>query len=140
MNDLDDIVDACMDLVGRAGASGFEIGYLNDEPPHCWYAHAQYKGSRIIAQDHESPTGAALALAQRLLRGAACRCGQTVSLSDRQDGCRWRLVGARWEPGCDAPSISVQGGRGDRAAMAEALAAATSNRAARRAAKKTGRK
>jgi len=35
-----DKVVACADLVGRSGARQFQIGYLNDEPPHAWYAHA----------------------------------------------------------------------------------------------------
>ncbi|GGK89358.1 hypothetical protein [Mangrovihabitans endophyticus] len=136
----DDVVVACMDLVGRAGASGFEIGYLHDDVPVAeagWYAHAQYQGARLIAQDHQSPTGAALALAERLLAGATCRCLQPVTLSDGQAGCRWRLVGQRWEPACDVASIKVSGARGDHAAMRRALAE-SGNRAQRRAAKRKG--
>lgn len=130
----DDVVVACADLVGRAGASGFEIGYLHDDVPveeAGWYAYAQYRGARITVQDHRSPTGAALALAERLLRGATCRCRQPVVLSDRADGCRWRLVGGRWEPGCDAEPLHIKGQRGDHAAMQDALAQPM-NRAERR--------
>ena len=97
----DDVVMACAQLIGRSGASGFEIGYLHDDVPveeAGWYAHAQFQGARITVQDHRSPTGAALALAERLLSGATCRCRRPVTLSDGQDGCRWRLVGNRWEP------------------------------------------
>lgn len=93
-----DIVAACADLVGRAGAREFQIGYLHDDVPDeeaGWYAHAQYRGTRVTAEDHRSPSGAALALAERLLRGAACRCGQRVTLADGVDGCRWRLASAR---------------------------------------------
>lgn len=136
----DDIVIACADLADRAGANGFEIGYLHDDVPvedAGWFAHAQYRGARITVEDHRSPTGAALALAERLLAGATCRCRQPVSLSDNRDGCRWRLVGRRWEPSCDAPSIRVPAGRGDHAAMQRALAE-PGNRAERRAAKKRG--
>jgi hypothetical protein len=131
----DDLVVACADLVGRAGASGFEIGYLHDDVPveeAGWYAHASYQGARIMVDDHRSPTGAALALAERLLAGATCRCRQPVTLSDSGNGCRWKLVGARWEPGCDAPSITVKGAqRGDHVAMQRALAE-PANRAERR--------
>ena len=130
----DDVVIACADLVGRAGASGFEIGYLRDNVPveeAGWYAHATYQGARIIVQDHRSPTGAALALAERLLRGATCRCRQPVSLSDAVTGCRWRLSGQRWEPSCDAAPVSVSGRPGDYAAMRRAMAA-PANRAERR--------
>lgn len=139
----DDIVVACVDLVDRAGASGFEIGHLHDDVPveqAGWYAHAQYRGARITVEDHQSPTAAALALAERLLAGATCRCRQPVTLSDGRAGCRWRLMGARWEPGCDVPPIRVEGDRGDHAAMQRALAQppAPANRAERRAARKRG--
>lgn len=137
----DDILFACVDLVGRAGASDFQIGYLHDDVPveeAGWYAYAQYKGARITVEGHRSPTGAALALAERLLRGATCRCRQPVTLSDGQPGCRWRLVGQRWEPGCDAPPITVKGGeRGDYAAIQAAMQQPM-NRAQRRAAKRKG--
>lgn len=137
----DDVVIACADLVGRAGASEFEIGYLHDDVPAeeaGWYAHAQYRGARITVEDHRSPTGAALALAERLLSGATCRCRQPVTLSDGQPGCRWRLVGQRWEPGCDAPPVRVNGQSGDYAAMQRAMAEPM-NRAERRAAKRKRR-
>lgn len=136
----DDVVIACADLVDRAGASGFEIGYVHDDVPveeAGWYAHATYQGARIIADDHRSPTGAVLALAERLLRGAACRCRRPVSLSDAQQGCRWRLVGRRWQPGCDAEPLHVKGARGDHAAMLRALTEPV-NRAERRARQRKG--
>ena len=139
----DDVVIACADLVGRAGASGFEIGYVHDDVPveeAGWYAHATYRGARIIADDHRSPTGAALALAERLLAGATCRCRRPVTLSDAAEGCRWRLVGQRWEPGCNVPSLHIKGGdRGDHAALQRALADPV-NRAERRARRKGGRR
>lgn len=134
----EDAVLACADLVGHAGASEFEIGYLHDDVPveeAGWYAVAKYRGARITAEDHRSPTTAAMALAERLLAGATCRCLRLVSLSDGVDGCRWRLAGQRWEPGCDAPPLNVKGGRGDHAAIERALAEA-GNRAQRRAARK----
>lgn len=138
----EDIVIACAALVDRAGASAFEIGYLHDDVPvdqAGWYAHAQYQGARIIAENHQSPTGAALALAERLLAGATCRCRRLVVLSDGGDGCRWRLAGRRWEPGCDAPPVPVAGRRGDHAAMRAAIAQPM-NRAARRRAQRQARK
>ncbi|MEU8264449.1 hypothetical protein AB0C02_27985 [Micromonospora sp. NPDC048999] len=132
----DDIVIACVDLAGRAGASGVDIGYINAAR---WYAVATYRGARIIVDGHGSPTAAALALAERLLSRAKCRCTQPVTLSDARPGCRWRLVGRRWEPGCDAAPITVAaGGRGDLAAIERAMALVPpgGNRAARRKAKR----
>lgn len=139
----DDIVIACADLAGRAGAAGFEIGYAGDEHGPVdearWYAVATYRGARIIADEHRSPTAAALALAERLLSGAMCRCTQLVTLSDDGQGCRWRLVARRWEPGCDAAPVTVSGGRrGDMAAIERAMSQVPTggNRASRRAAKR----
>lgn len=131
-----DIVVACADLVGRAGARGFEIGYLRDDVPPDeagWYAVAEYRGAKIMTDEHRSPTIAAMALSERLLAGAACRCGEPVTLDDGQRGCRWRLMGKRWEPGCDAPPVRVEGSkRGDYGAIAQAMG----NRAQRRAAQR----
>lgn len=135
----DDIVIACAKLVGRAGASGFEIGFMRDNVPvdeAGWYAVAFYQGTRITVDEQRSPTGAALALAERLLSGATCRCLQLVTLSDGQPGCRWRLVGDEWKPGCDAPPIAIDGPPGDYAAIERAL---HGNRAQRRAEKRRSR-
>lgn len=126
-----DAVVACADLVGRAGASGFELGYLHDDVPieqAGWYAHAQYRGARMTVEDRCSPSEAALALAERLLRGAACRCGLQVTLNDDVPGCRWRLQGKAWKPSCDVPSVRVDGRRGDLPAMNRAMRRAADRR------------
>jgi hypothetical protein len=125
-----DEVLACVDLVGRAGARGFAMGYLRDNPKNPgWWAHAQYRGRRIAVENHATPNCAARALAERLLIGGQCRCGKLVALSKegarafdstlvtgerwtpeqaRKAGqCLWRLDGQRWEPGCDAPSLDL---------------------------------
>lgn len=121
----DDIIMATVHLVDRCGASDFEIGYLHDDVPleeAGWWAHAAFRGDRITVADQPSPTAAALALSQRLLTGATCRCRQPVTLTAHQPGCRWRLMGDRWEPGCDAPPIPVpKGSRGDYGALRAAL-------------------
>ena len=137
-----DAIVAAADLVDRCGASGLEMGHVHHDVPiekAGWYATAMFKGARITEQDHRSPSGAALALAERLLAGGQCRCGETVTLADDRAGCRWRLTGKRWEPGCDVPSVRVEGKRGDLNAMQEAMAA-PANRAARRAAQRGGRR
>jgi hypothetical protein len=124
MADVQDAVVAAADLVNRAGARQFEIGYLNDEDDPAfatagpqWWAHAQYSGTRIIVEGFDRPDQAAEALAQKLLTGAKCRCGKLVALSDggalftsgqMADGstwtpeqaraagqCRWRRAGSR---------------------------------------------
>lgn len=118
----DPAIAACADLVGRAGASKFEIGYLDDDPENPrWYASAFYRGARLTADDHRTPAAAATALAGRILAGGTCRCRRPVTLADG-DGCRWRLVGTRWEPGCGVEGPLISGSkRGDYAALREAL-------------------
>lgn len=132
----DDALKACADLVGRAGARNFEIGYAREDVPvedAQWYAHASYQGARIMVQDHRSPSSAAFALAERLLAGAMCRCRKPVTLSDAAPGCRWRLMGPRWEPGCDVESVHVDAQRGDLAAMQAAMRQPMNRRDRRRA-------
>lgn len=130
----EDILAATVHLADRCGARDFEIGHLHDDVPvedAAWFASVSFQGARITADNHRSPTAAALALAERLLSGATCRCRRPVTISDGQDGCRWRLVGERWEPGCDVAPIPVNAQRGDHAAMRAALAQPM-NRADRR--------
>lgn len=125
----EDALIAAADLVGRSGAKGFEIGYLNDDVPideADWYCHAQYQGTRIIAEHHPGPVEAAEALARRILEGGKCtRCGGLISLSGKgavfypdavmADGsrftlqqakaspqCRWSRQGRSWVAGCQA--------------------------------------
>ena len=127
MNLDEDAVKACADLVGRTGATEFQIGYLHDNVPADqagWYAYASYKGARITVEDQPGPVEAADALSRRLLAGARCtHCHGLVALSDQGafafgkatlvDGsqwdagqaaattqCRWRRMGDRWDRGC----------------------------------------
>jgi hypothetical protein len=131
----EDAVIACVDLVGRCGASDFEIGFMRDDVPveeAGWYAVAFYRGARIQTDEHRSPSAAAMALSERLLSGAQCRCRKPVVLSGGMPGCRWRLVGPKWEPGCDVPPVRVKGERGDHAAMQRAIGEPMNRRDRRR--------
>ncbi len=126
-----DALKACVDLVGRSGGRGFEIGYLHDGVPierAGGWAHAQYSGARIAVENQPGPAAAAAALAKKVLTGAKCQCGSLVRLSDDgamfmgtrerpatlADGttgsaaeaeaagqCRWVREGARWVKGCE---------------------------------------
>jgi hypothetical protein len=125
----EDALFAGLDLVGRTGAQGLQFGWLHDDVPTeeaGWYAHAQYRGARIMVEDQRGPVEAVEALARRLLEGGRCtNCGGLVTLSDRgavafvdshgPDGsrlwtkeeaekapqCRWTRMGRRWTAGCD---------------------------------------
>lgn len=145
----EDAVIACYELAGRGGAIDFKIGYLYDNVPSeeaCWFAEARWRGHRKFADKHSSPSNAANALAEKLLAGADCKCGQTVTLNDTQPGCRWTLQGKRWEAGCTAPPLDIPPGqRGNLAALDSAVdqrrtEIQAANRAARRAAKRQGRR
>lgn len=114
MNLDEDALIAAADLVGRAGAREFQIGWDCPHTPGAdddhtcdgvrWYAHAQFRGARIT-EEHLGPVEAAEALVRRLLTGAKCtRCGRLVALSDRGaiafdgkllDGTEWTAEQAR---------------------------------------------
>lgn len=130
----EDEVMAAIDLGFRCGATDFEMGFTEDDDRNSWWAHVQFRGARVSVERQSGPVAAASALAQRLLDGASCRCTLLVSLSGKgsDSHCRWRRVGAKWEPGCDAPPLDVKGQRGDLGAMQRALDGAAGNRAARR--------
>lgn len=124
----DDAAVAAVDLVGRTGATNLDFGYLHEDAPVAqagWWAHAQYRGSRITVENQPGPVEALEALARRLLTGARCtHCQGLIALSDggavahpgqMLDGttwtegelrtvhqCRWRRMGPRWERGCAA--------------------------------------
>jgi hypothetical protein len=111
----DDLLLACTDLVGRAGAIDMEIGHSFEPDPetgeHVWWAAAKYRGMRVIANGMPAPDIAAVALCHKLLRGAICKCGKPVALGDGQDGCHWTLNGKRWDSSCTAPSLKVDNAR-----------------------------
>jgi hypothetical protein len=122
----EDAVKACADLVGRTGATSFEVGFLHEGVPVAeagWYATAVFKGAKITAEDKASGGEACDALAARLLSGGQCQhCKKLVTLNPAGamahdvtliDGrkwtaaeqakaglCYWRRDGGRWERGC----------------------------------------
>lgn len=137
----EDIVVACMDLIGRAGAVEGRLEWTCPHTPGApddhsceavtWAVTAVYKGARIVRDGYRTPGEAAYAMAERILNGATCRCGEPVTLNDDGRGCRWRLAGPKWSPSCDAPPFTLQGERGNPAALQRAVP--RQNRAQRRA-------
>jgi hypothetical protein len=135
-------------LADRAGARDLRIAWTCPHTPgepdghHCpditWDARASYQGARVQTDGHRTPNGAAIDLAERLLTGGTCRCGRPVALADGAGGCRWRLMGQRWQPGCDADPITVDGTRGDLAAMHAAAVHAGTRRERRAEDRKRG--
>jgi len=147
------LILACADLMGRVGATAFEFGWECPHSPdvddghNCpdvvYNVHAQWKGTRRMFTD-PNPSRAAMLLAVDILQGSVCRCGKPVALNgggERLDGCLWSIKGNRWEPSCDAPSIEVEGPRGDLDGMKAAWDAAHQpNRQQRRANNKRKRR
>jgi hypothetical protein len=108
--DMADRIVAAADLVSRMGASQFEIGYIHEDRPmqeSAWYAHAQYRGARVIVDEQSSPMDAAEGLARRLLTGARCGCGRKVVMErlGKAGECRWRREGAVWVSACGRGAV-----------------------------------
>ena len=116
-----DPVVAVAHLADRGGASEVEVAYRDDRG---WFAWVQHGRRRIAVEGHSSAVAAAWALAERLLTRAICRCTKTVTLTgdSTDEVCRWRLMGDRWQPGCDVAPLSVDAPRDDLAAVVEAMA------------------
>jgi hypothetical protein len=105
-----DALNAAVDLVGRSGATHFEVGHLDDTEFAAdarWWARAQYRGARIFTEDHVGPAEAAEALARKVLEGGLCTgCERRVRLGPADEvgrftnRCSWARVGDRWERGC----------------------------------------
>lgn len=142
--DDEDAVVAAVELIGRTGARGFQFGYLHEDVPTeeaAWYAHAQYRGARIIEENHPGPVEAIEALAKRILEGGICQhCNGLIGLSmagvmiypgtRMLDGtvmtperartmkqCHWTRQGKQWVRGCESGRPSGPPRRERRAAM-----------------------
>lgn len=142
----EDIINASAHLADRAGARTWQLAW---ECPHLpeaehedhhrcdhitWKATAEYS-LETLEGTAPTPHEAALALAVRLMSGAACRCGRDVTLAERSSSkrCQWHLDGDKWLPGCSVPPLPAGGARGDYLGMIAAIQAG-GGRAARRAA------
>lgn len=102
---------ALVDLIGRTGATGTEIGWLpkpgKDDVPDdqllpgdvTWHASAIYRGAKVHAEGETAPA-VADALARKLLDGGQCaHCKRRVVLFGGRTPrtCVWRRSGPRWD-------------------------------------------
>jgi hypothetical protein len=156
----DEAFTAALALVGHTGAKTLEIGYLHDDVPAdqaAWWATATYRGAKLQVENHNSPTTAMEALAEKLMTGARCQwCSGLVALSrdgavafpgtvmadgSRMPGsveeitalgqCLWQRHGARWEPGCLHGASTAPDAPRDRAARRRLAREYESTRSAR---------
>lgn len=106
---------AAVDLIGRSGATEYEVGYMDDVPDARdarWWASAVYRGAKVFTDGHAGPDHASDALARKLLQmgpGAQCtHCGKRIMLqvskrtAQRARRCVWARHGRRWVRGCRA--------------------------------------
>lgn len=115
---MDPIVEA-VEMIGRAGARSFEVGYhpafdvegneldgaSTPASEFRWWAKATFKGAALAVDDWPGPALATLALVQRVRKDARCaHCERLIAWgSKRRRYCWWTQVDGRWEPGCRSP-------------------------------------
>jgi hypothetical protein len=106
-NDDADALAACVDLIGRSGATEFGVGCMRPEMPfhkQGWWAHAMYDGSRRTVEEQKGPLQAAQALARAVVEGGTCRrCGNMITIALAVGKCQWRREGRKYVPGCGKP-------------------------------------
>lgn len=107
-----DALLAAVDVINRAGALEFEVGYLDDTAEAQdarWWASARWNGTKVLVENHTDPGAAAEALARKLLEGGQCtHCAGTITLSPANRAmrranpqlCPWTRQGLRWVRGC----------------------------------------
>jgi hypothetical protein len=111
-----DAVVAVADLCARAGATEFEVGYLEDDVPineARWYAQVRFRGALLVCDERQSPDEACDALARRILAGGTCTgCNRLVTLNepDLRRQCRWHRDGSCWVRGCDGKRHATKKG------------------------------
>jgi hypothetical protein len=75
---------AAVEVIGRAGATNFEVGYLDDEVPSemaRWWASAKWRGTKVLVEDETGPDVAAEALAFKVIVPGQCvHCGRTITV------------------------------------------------------------
>jgi hypothetical protein len=97
-----DEVQAAVDLAKRSGAKSFLMGHTPDDKPE-WHVRVKYTGHPDqFVSGHDSPQGAGIGIAEFLLVGSRCACGNTVTFLTDACGevCCWRRVGQIWLAGC----------------------------------------
>ncbi len=101
-----EVIRATADLIGRTGATQFEIGWEHDDVPvelMGWYCKATYQGTEIRAEG-AGPIEAADALARKVLDGGLCMyCKRRITIDNVEDleKCFRARVGDTWMRGCE---------------------------------------
>ena len=73
---------AATEMIGRTGASAFQIRYSDDEEPTIWLTVAQYEGDRFECAAGRDPLAAILRLCGQLIDGGICtHCSRPTGFS-----------------------------------------------------------
>lgn len=109
-----DVVDALRELCKDTGVTELNVYYsgpsdrVADTPE--WGCAAVLSGEKVTVEGRHSPSEAALAMAEQLLRNSVCAlCERPVALMPGphlpEPYCAWKLIGAEWTPGCSIENI-----------------------------------
>jgi hypothetical protein len=74
---------ALVQLIGRTGASEFQVRYCDEEVPLAWIAAARWEGEWHLA-GAVTPYAAVMRLAESVMDGGRCRhCGMPTAVDDQ---------------------------------------------------------
>jgi hypothetical protein len=97
---FDDFVVACIEMIGRTGATDFQMRYHDDEQPTVWIALATYHGvlenvhlkaGVATTTQHQvaaglTPASAAMSLLETLVDGGVCEwCHRPTAITEDLD-------------------------------------------------------
>lgn len=109
-----DVVEALRGLCKDMGITTLTIRYTGDpttlaDSP-AWNCEVILSGRSVLIENRHSPSEAALAMAEALLREAVCAlCNRRVALMPGphlpEPYCAWKLIGAEWTPGCSIETL-----------------------------------
>lgn len=73
-------MNAALEMLGRTGATGFELSYDDDVEPVRWSATVTYRGTKLWETTHH-PVTATEALLEQVIDGGRCtRCGRPTAV------------------------------------------------------------
>lgn len=101
---------ACAHLLSEAGVKALRLDWAATRGS-AWIASAWDELGNRVNANGLGPAMALAALTERVASARRCDCGRPIVLSDRAvyangNGCRWRLVGARFVPAHTSDGMS----------------------------------
>lgn len=104
---------AAVEMIGRTGATGYEVGFDDDTTPTTWWAQAFYRGARKAVDGHPGPVAATEDLLRRLVSGGQCvhcRRATTLGATALPGRCAYVRRGATYLRSCTDlhPTVPAQ--------------------------------